>query len=89
VATEVVVLRSDDDGRSFRNRRTLARRQLPVDKVYLHGGYLQRYSEEFVQLGDYVVLAARGDRVVAAFPFTESEDAAATVAVYVSVIDGL
>jgi hypothetical protein len=83
--TEVVLLRSTDGGQTFARERTLDRRPLSVDDIYLHGNYILMRCADVVRVGDYSSIAAAGGRLVAAYVLPSTDDPLSPPATYVDV----
>jgi hypothetical protein len=84
-ATEVVVLRSTDGGKTFVRDRSLGRRPVQVDDIYLHGNYALYRCADVVRVGDYSSIAAAGGRVLAAYVLPSTDDPLSPPATYVDV----
>jgi hypothetical protein len=85
-STRVVLLVSDDGGRTFARHETLAERPIAVDDISLNGNYLLRHCTDVVQVGDYAGIAAAGGHVAAAFVLPENDDPTSTPTAYVALI---
>jgi hypothetical protein len=85
--TRVVLLRSDDNAQTFVLDCEIDQRPIPVDEISLLGAYLLRFCDDTPQIGDYVGLAAAGNRLAAAFIFPETDDPSSPETAYVALLD--
>jgi hypothetical protein len=85
--TEVVFLRSDDGGATFRLDRTLATRNIPHDLIRLWGSALMLYVDDVAHIGDYIGISATRERVAAVFILPESDLPTSTATAWVATKD--
>jgi hypothetical protein len=74
-----------DGGATFARARSLGRRPIPVDDIYLHGNYVLYRCADVVRVGDYSSVAAVGGRVLSAYVLPSTDDPLSPPATYVHI----